>query len=805
MATSPPLTARDHSPLAVLLDPKQDIPQAELDIRLDDYLNDKIQTAADFGGLANLLANVDIQKKQLENQLLDARSKLDEAKKASANHTSLMLAQTKEFERQQDSVQNRLMIVTQSDTPEEATQRLKGPMEKLRRVELARSYVELLKDVDNLTKEARRNLPANPKEALKPYIQLKELAISLAQLQEPAEGAAVHLVNHVQNTSTRLWVEMKKIMADEFESILKKSKWPDVANDPSREWTDCFEKLLDLQAPEIVAAQEPLVLLPMSVLVKTFVLQFKYHFFSDKPTNHPHRLGDYFFEWFLGTVAKWEDFMRENVGPVLAAHFRGNILAGNALYVDPVSAFITALLPIMKEKVDSVVAGVSNEPQYLSRFIGQLMTFDEALRARFGYDGGNLECGWKGLTWGVLDTWFDRWSLVEKDFALERYREIIKSSDSGQIDYDSTGPGKTKTTYGATKVTDLINSVTTQYNKLRRFSHKIRFLISIQAEILDQYVGRLNDSLEVYLSTTTTVGRTLHAISKEEQAKLEGIGGLESLCKVYGSADHVISMLKEWANEEFFIDLWDELQSRAKRASASQDNLAGSMSYTEVKDCTSVAVGSQDEGSVFDVTIENYERLRNKAEKLLTQAISHAFPSIFKLYLSKPQWTTIGDEPTADSSLLMVTPELDHPLQILRQNMTLLNKTLGTPPFRRIWRSSFDSLQDLLYHEVLLKQDFTTLGAARFVQDLIAIQSVVDSIIRLPSGTSLGMPKLREAATLLSLPLEAEEGNLSLKEASEEIFATNPQAEAALNKLGLERLTNYEARQVLQKRVEGSS
>ena len=64
-------------------------------------------------------------------------------------------------------------------------------MEKLRRVELARSYVEMLKEVDGLTKEARSHLPANPKEALKPYTKLKELAISLQQLQEPAEGAAV--------------------------------------------------------------------------------------------------------------------------------------------------------------------------------------------------------------------------------------------------------------------------------------------------------------------------------------------------------------------------------------------------------------------------------------------------------------------------------------------------------------------------------------------------------------------------------------------------------------------------------------
>ncbi len=55
-----------------------------------------------------------------------------------------MLEQTQEFEKQLASVQNRLMIVTSSDAPEEATRRLKRPLEKLRRVELANSYVELL-------------------------------------------------------------------------------------------------------------------------------------------------------------------------------------------------------------------------------------------------------------------------------------------------------------------------------------------------------------------------------------------------------------------------------------------------------------------------------------------------------------------------------------------------------------------------------------------------------------------------------------------------------------------------------------
>jgi hypothetical protein len=165
-------------------------------------------------------------------------------------------------------------------------------MEKLRRIELARYYVELMKEVDDLTKDARQHLPTNPKEALKPYTQLKELAISLQNLQEPAEGAAIHLITHVQKTSDRLWIEMKRIMSDEFESVLQRSKWPDVASEPTREWSDCFEKLLDLQAPEIMAAREPLILLPMNVLAKSFVQQFRYHFFSEKPTNHPHKVSN---------------------------------------------------------------------------------------------------------------------------------------------------------------------------------------------------------------------------------------------------------------------------------------------------------------------------------------------------------------------------------------------------------------------------------------------------------------------------------------------------------------------------------
>jgi RAD50-interacting protein 1 len=64
---------RERSPIAVLLDPKKDIPLGERDIRLDDYLNDKLQTVSDFGSLATLIASVEDQKRLLEEQVSKLR------------------------------------------------------------------------------------------------------------------------------------------------------------------------------------------------------------------------------------------------------------------------------------------------------------------------------------------------------------------------------------------------------------------------------------------------------------------------------------------------------------------------------------------------------------------------------------------------------------------------------------------------------------------------------------------------------------------------------------------------------------
>jgi hypothetical protein len=523
----------------------------DADIRVEDYLDDKLQSTTDFEHLDTLLSSVEYQRNQLQSQLDHATRELDEARKSSADRSEALLAQIDEFQSLQKSIDVRLQIIAESDAPDDAIRRLEPPMRQLHKVDLAYRYLLLLQDVEDLRKAARAHLPQDPKAALEPYTRLKQLALRLKELQQQADGAAVHLVTYVEAAVERLWDEMKRTMWDELEAVLAQRGWPNVdpESEVDEEWLQCFEKLVDLQVPEVVYSPATVSLLPVDVMAQIFVKEFRFHFLSDKPTSSPQVITAHCFPWFLALIEKWEDFFRDNFGPVLAAKFGETPVASKMVYMDPVCAFITSMLPVTREKITATIAETSGDTVFLSSLLSQLMTFDERLRSGFAYDDGDAEEGWGGLTSEVLAKHFRSWLEAEKKFALERYQTIMTTPDARSIDYDFAGLGKTKPTFASVRVTDLLRSVTTQYERVRRFSHKLRFLIDIQLTILDEYHDHLRGTLEAYLSITSTVGRAF-GVTKEQLAALEGTGALETLCKVYGSADHIVNTLRDWSNEE---------------------------------------------------------------------------------------------------------------------------------------------------------------------------------------------------------------------------------------------------------------
>ena len=65
-------------------------------------------------------------------------------------HSEDLYQRAKTFQSQQNDVDRRLMIVTQSETSDNAVQKFDHSMESLRKLDVAQEYMELLTEVENL-------------------------------------------------------------------------------------------------------------------------------------------------------------------------------------------------------------------------------------------------------------------------------------------------------------------------------------------------------------------------------------------------------------------------------------------------------------------------------------------------------------------------------------------------------------------------------------------------------------------------------------------------------------------------------
>ncbi|KAL9059413.1 MAG: hypothetical protein Q9206_001486 [Seirophora lacunosa] len=804
--------------------------------RAEDYLNDQLQTAADLDGLESLLENVRKQQELLEQQVCAwlPKQNLTERIKASETHASALLKQAQAFKGQQANVDRRLLIVTQSETSDDAIEQFHADIRSLQHLEVATSYVELLVLVERLSTEARHNFKSSPQAALQPYLRLQKLAITLKEAQPAAEGAAPHLVDHVHQTAQSLWRQMKNAFAGQFEKLWTEMKWPGknvtLAGKLELQWTEGIQRLLDLQEPELDAQsdhvqphEEPLVLLPLEVMIKPLELRFQYHFAGDRPTNKLDK-PEYFLSHTVGLLSQYDEFFAIYLQPILRDRFRQSNLAMTSIFIDSTAAFITALLPMVRRKVFRVIPQVAKQPQLLSHFIHELMSFDMNLRAEWGYDGGCGVDGWKGLTWEVLvkKDWFGRWLEVEKNFALSRYQNIIDNPESGQIDNESVESSATKPTNAAIRVNDLLETITDRYRPLPSFSQKLHFLIDIQIAVFDLFHARLASSLEAYLTLTSTLTSSLaragSRAAEASQPDLHGLAGLERLARVYGSAEYLEKKMRDWSDDVFFLELWEELQDRARAGAEGKrgGKVSGNMSVAHVADKTSSTVGSDDGGgALFDETAGAYRRLRVRAEGIMTDHFVQNVRNSLKAYGRVNAWSALSEEGNesleSDNFNLAISSELDNTVQLLQPYLAFLARVLAQAPLRRITRQIMLTVQTYLWDHILMRYTFSSTGAKQLKRDVHGIWEVVDQYVGVGQG-EMGMKRLAEGLVLLLLQTdttvdvetstEGKEGSLKFEAVEERLFRSNETGREMLVELGLELLSESEARSVLERRVD---
>ncbi|KAI9748701.1 MAG: hypothetical protein M1815_003029 [Lichina confinis] len=725
---------------------------------MEDYLNDKIQTPADLDNIEALLLSVKDQQELLRKQLRETESILGSAHDAVSEHKSLIVDKAHAFQESQADIDRRLLETTSSNNSDEAIAKFDESMRRLQSFDVATAYFELLKEVDNLRWTS-----------LLPPLWFRSLLsqclnTSLKALQPAAEGAAPHLVDHVEDACRSLWNHMKETLSAELQQALKSLSWPSknlvIRPEATRIWEEAVRKLLRLQQPEVEANAElakgqsghgkPPILLPLEVMVGPLDLRFRYHFESDRPTNRPEKP-----EYFL--------------------------------------------------KIFALLSQIEGQPQLLSHLIHELISFDTVLRDQWQYTVGHGNARWRGLVWEVLveKSWFPKWLQVERDFALPRYQEIIDAKDAGEIDYDSVGSGRTKPTKAAIRVNDLLESITDRYRPLESFSQKLRFLIDIQLAIFDQFHLRLQSGLEAYLASTSAVVRAVQGTIGEDRASVEGVKGLERLCRIHGSANYIVQALKDWSDDVFFLELWEELQTRARQNTG--ENLVGPLTREDIAERTSSAVGSDGEsGALFDETAAAYRKLGVRTEEMLVDLLKKTVRDPLRAYSKINPWLLL--DAGSSSSTGTISAELEGVLQPLDTCLSFLSRVLGRTRMRHIGRQLSLFLQNSLWDSVMLRHTFSYNGALQFCTDLAATWRVMDNYLGAGQG-EVGMRRLSEAAVLLSLGNEAapDAAGLGFHEAEAEIFANNERARAALDRLGLLVLTESEARSILERRVDVAS
>ncbi|PGH11323.1 hypothetical protein AJ79_04939 [Helicocarpus griseus UAMH5409] len=808
-------------------------------VRVEDYLNDMIQTGQDLRNLDAILQNLQSQQELQRKQLHEAKDILTNATKTSREHSESVRKQAEAFNKQQEDLDKRLMIVTQSDTSEQAARAFEASMDRLRRLDIAKGYMGIICEVDDLGNETLKTLTSSPRSALRPYTRLRNLSSGLKFAQPAAEGAAPHLVDYAMQVANSLREQMAKVLEDNLERVLAKMKWPgkelNTSEDLINEWADAVELLLELQEPELEhdalavgspsTRWEPPILLPLEVMTRPLELRFKYHFSGDRNTNRLDK-PEYFLSHIIDLITTHSDFFATYLQAILDKKAESAEINLRWAYADAVSSFITSLFPMVRQKMSSILPRIADHPQLLSHFIHELMSFDIEIRDVWDYSQDRYSSeSWKGLTWDALvkQDWFNHWLKVEKDFALSRYQDIIDSADCGEIDYDGVEPSATKPTKGAIRVNDLLETITERYRPLSSFSQKLRFLIDIQITIFDQFHERLRSGLEAYLAMTSTIGRTVQGSSGAE-ASLEGVAGLERLCRIYGSAEYLERKMQDWSDDVFFLELWSELQDRVRQNSRTGRPVAGPMSVSDVAARTSstVANNANDggenpaEGALFDETASAYRGLKTRSESIIISTLISSVQTALRPYSRISTWASLPPPTSTRAQLSNSSIELAALLRTLPSDISFLHRLLAMAPLRRITRHVLIAIQTYIWDNVLMRNTFSTTGAAQLETDVDNICKVVEMATGKGMDPRRVIQKLEDGLLLLNLKIKPERANddallagddddakdLSLWEVEKRVFANNESARVLLAELNIETLTEAEARTVLERRVE---
>ncbi|RCH98219.1 hypothetical protein CU097_014935 [Rhizopus azygosporus] len=576
---------------------------------------------------------------------------------------------------------------------------LKQLEEKLRRVDNARNYIKTLLVACELSSQALDYVETDPGKAIKPYEQLVKFERYISS-QPMATEQYSELCDYLKKRQTQLWEELNAVLIKSFKSALGALSWPTPIKPPYgpqikeklEKFESTFRHLIILQQSS-AKGQQVSELSPVSIMLEDLSLRFKYHFETSKPTNRLDKP-----EWYLthvrNTITTHIPFLMTTVQPILDSmkdYFPERVFVKDL--------FIHGLLQDVFRKLHKSMPQAIQQPNILSHTIHQILEFDKSLSEEFAYDDTTVSNFVLGNP-----IWFNTWFQAEKTFSQARYDEIMMDGQVFEIDSQDTNNNAVKKTKSAIRLMNLLESITSTYSLVPHLTHKLKFFIEIQLDLLSQYHKRLSSAVDSFeaLSLIRSVpapGALPDAVTGVMTAN-ETHGTLAALHRLYRwwtSAKAMSEMLRDWDDDEFFIDLNFEIKQDTecmRRILKEHQDRNTMLSYARLMES-----GSSD--SLFADALTAYNQIAERIEKVFVKIAVKEWTNNARAYSRKDWWHLSTDNGATTTEM---SDEIYAPLQDFRMTFTFLNKILPEPDFLIVYRKTLKEIEDWYLRNIITRQ-----------------------------------------------------------------------------------------------------
>jgi len=451
------------------------------------------------------------------------------------------------------------------------------------------------------------------------------------------------------------------------------------------------------------------ILLPFQIMLRPLRKRFHFHFSGAKETNSMAKP-----EWYLTQVANWVEFhsgfLENTIQPILDNH--------KHQYVDALVMFTQGLLQLVTCKLAVDIDTILPSDDIYSHLVDEVLQFDRDLRNSHDIPSSLLQVHGP-LNVLVLPKCIDKWLAIEQAWANEKLENLLADENTWKPKFSSLSNlegdvDESKVPECAESVVTMLLTVTDRYKNLSEWKEKVRFL-DLQLSLLDDFRLRI-----------TQIIRSIACSASNDQTYA-----------VVNAASYIASMLADWADNLFFLEL--KHHKEKIRAAEPAPSLTTSDKDNELT--------GEDE-TVFDGTISLYKKIyQDGIDSLLHQTLTELKTKSYP-YITD-SWSSL---PEPNEHVTMVVSRTVCPLLgLLQERLVSLEDKLSADIFNKFWRALAEKLDLFLFHEVVVKNTFNTGGAAQLQFDMKRnLFPLFRSLTKKPEGY---FKRIKEACLILNLQL----------------------------------------------------